>query len=109
MKQKVKAETEALQPAKTSELSNETLQPRIPEAPISESNDSSASIYKHLFPVSSQLFANLSERNLTDSIQVKVLGDRIIIRGSVSEASRIYEVPVSELDDEDMGLDLFGD
>jgi hypothetical protein len=42
MRQKYKAETEALQPAKTSELSDETLQPaqaRIPEAPISESGD----------------------------------------------------------------------
>src|ERR1043165_9483020 len=74
MRQKRKAETEALQPAKTSELSDETLQPRIPEAPISESDDNSTSIHEHLFPTSSQLSADSSERNLTDSIQVKILG-----------------------------------
>ena len=109
MRQKYKAVTEALQPAKTSELSDETLQPvqaRIPEAPISESDDSSASIHEHLFPASSQLFADLSG---TDSIRVEVLGDRIIIRGSAPEASRIYEAPVSESNDEDKGIDLFGD
>ena len=109
MRQKRKTETEALQPAKTSELSDETLQPRIPEAPISESDDSSVSIHEHLFPASSQLFADSSGRNLTDSIRVEVLGDMIIIRGSVPEAPRIYEAPVSESDDEDMGIDLFGD
>jgi hypothetical protein len=109
MRQKYKAETEALQPAKTSELSVETLQPaqaRIPEAPISESDDSSASIHEHLFPASSQLFADSSG---TDSIRVEVLGDRIIIRCSAPEAPRIYEAPVSESNDEDMGIDLFGD
>ena len=109
IRQKRKAETEALQSAKTSELSDETLQPRIPEAPISESDDSSASIHEHLFPTSSQLSADSSGRNLTDSIRVEVLGDMIIIRGSVPEAPRIYEAPVSESDDEDMGIDLFGD
>jgi len=109
MRQKRKTETEALQPAKTSELSDETLQPRIPEAPISESDDSSASIHEHLFSTSSQLSADSSERNLTDSIQVEVLGDMIIIRGSVSEAPRIYEALVSESNDEDMGIGLFGD
>jgi hypothetical protein len=109
MRQKRKTETEALQPAKTSELSDETLQPRIPEAPISESDDSSVSIHEHLFPASSQLFADSSGRNLTDSIRVEVLGDMIIIRGSVPEAPRIYEAPVSESDDKDMGIDLFGD
>jgi len=31
----------------------EALQPKIPEAPISESDDSSASIREHLFPASS--------------------------------------------------------
>jgi hypothetical protein len=109
MRQKYKAETEALQPAKTSELSDGTLQPaqaRIPEAPISESDDSSASIYEHLFPASSQLFADSSG---TDLIQVEILGDRIIIRGSAPEAFRIYEALVSESNDEDMGIDLFGD
>ena len=106
MRQKYKAETEALQLAKTSELSDETLQPRIPKAPISESDDISASIHEHLFSASSQLFADSSE---TDSIRVEVLGDRIIIRGSASEAPRIYEAPVSESNDEDMGIDLFGD
>ncbi|CAB5203602.1 hypothetical protein RhiirA5_445084 [Rhizophagus irregularis] len=109
MRQKRKAETEALQPAKTSELSDETLQPRIPEAPISESDDSSASIHEHLFPASSQLFVDSSGWNLTDLIQVEVLGDRIIIRDSVPEAPRIYEAPVSKSNDEDMGIDLFGD
>ena len=107
MRQKAKAE--ALQLAKTSELLDETLQPRIPEAPISESDDSSASIHEHLFPTSSQLSADSSGRNLTDSIWVEVLGDMIIIRGSVPEAPRIYEAPVFESDDEDMGIDLFGD
>src|SRR6266542_433428 len=42
MRQKYGAEI--LQSAKTSELSDETLQPRIPEAPISESDNSNASI-----------------------------------------------------------------
>ena len=46
----------------------EALQPKIPEAPISKSDDSSASICEHLFPASSQLFADLLRRNLTDSI-----------------------------------------
>ncbi|PKY34728.1 hypothetical protein RhiirB3_395738 [Rhizophagus irregularis] len=108
MRQKRKTETEVLQPTKTSELSDETLQPRIPEAPISESDDKSASIHEHLFPTSSQLSADSSGRNLTDSIQVEVLGDMIIIRDSVPEAPRIYEAPVSESDDKDMGIDLFG-
>ena len=107
MRQKYGAE--ALQPAKTSELSDKAFRPRIPEAPISESDDSSASIHEHLFPTSSQLSADPSGRNLTDSIRIEVLGDMIIIRGSVSEAPRIYEAPVSESDDEDMGIDLFGD
>ena len=79
------------------------------EAPISESDDSSASIHEHLFPTSSQLSADSSGRNLTDLIRVEVLGDRIIIRDSVLEAPRIYKAPVSESDDEDMGLGLFGD
>jgi len=109
MRQKRKTKTEALQPAKTSELSDETLQLRIPEAPISESDNSSALIHEHLFPTSSQLFADSSGRNLTNSIQVEVLGNMIIIRGSVPEAPRIYEAPVSESDDEDMGIDLFKD
>src|ERR1051325_6213346 len=77
MRQKRKTETEALQPAKTSELSDETLQPRIPEVPISESDDSSALIHEYLFSASSQLFANSSEWNLMDSSQVEILGDRI--------------------------------
>ncbi|PKC53395.1 hypothetical protein RhiirA1_404347 [Rhizophagus irregularis] len=83
---------------------SEGLQPEIPEAPISESYDRSALIHEYLFPVSSQLFA--------DSIRVEVLGDRVVIRGSAPEPPRIYEALVSKSDDEDdedMGLDLFGD
>ena len=63
----------------------ETLQPKIPKDPISETDDSSA------------------------SIRVKILGDRVVIKGSAPKSSRIYEAPVSEPDDEDdEGLDLFG-
>ena len=63
----------------------EALQPKIPEALISESDDSSA------------------------SIQVEILGNRVVIKGSAPKSSRIYEAPVSEPDDEDdEGLDLFG-
>src|SRR5438270_3980401 len=63
----------------------EALQPKIPEAPISESDDSSA------------------------SIRVEILGDRVVIKSSAPKSSRIYEAPVSEPDDEDdEGLDLFG-
>ncbi|CAB5203832.1 unnamed protein product [Rhizophagus irregularis] len=83
---------------------SEELQPKIPEAPISESYDHSALIHEYLFPASSQLFA--------DSIRVEVLGDRVVIRGSAPEPPRIYEALVSKSDDEDdedMGLDLFGD
>ena len=83
---------------------SEGLQPEIPEAPISESYDSSALIHEYLFPASSQLFA--------DSIRVEVLGDKVVIRGSAPEPPRIYEAPVSKSDDEDdedFGLDLFGD
>jgi hypothetical protein len=83
---------------------SESLQPKIPKAPIFESCDSSALIHEYLFPASSQLFA--------DSIQVEVLGDRIVIRGSAPEPPRIYEAPVSKSDDEDdedFGLNLFGD
>ena len=109
MRQKRKAETEALQPAKTSELSDETLQPRIPEAPISESDDSSASIHEHLFLASLQLFADSLRRDLTDSIWVEILGDMVVIKGSATKSPRVYEDPVSESDDEDTGLDLFGD
>ena len=87
----------------------EALQPQIPEAPISKSDDNNASIYEHLFPASLQLFADSLRRDLTDSIWVKILGDRIVINGSATETSRIYEDPVSESDDEDMGLGLFGD
>ena len=87
----------------------EALQPKIPEAPISESDDSSATIREYLFPASSQLFADSLERDLTDSIRVEILGDRVIIKGSATESPRIYEDPVSESDNEDMGLDLFGD
>ncbi|GES95155.1 hypothetical protein GLOIN_2v1805909 [Rhizophagus clarus] len=79
----------------------EGLQPEIPEAPISESYDSSALIHKYLFPASSQLFA--------DSIQIEVLGDRVVIRGSAPEPPRIYEAPISKSSDEDFRLDLFGD
>ncbi|CAG8450800.1 16629_t:CDS:2 [Dentiscutata heterogama] len=59
------------------------LQPKIPEAPISESDDSSA-----------------------------LIRDRVVIKSSAPEPPRIYEAPISELDDEDdedMGLDLFED
>ncbi|GES77219.1 hypothetical protein GLOIN_2v1769522 [Rhizophagus clarus] len=58
---------EALQPANTSELLDEALRPRIPEALISESDVSSASIHEHLFPTSLQLFADSLRRDLTDS------------------------------------------
>jgi hypothetical protein len=87
----------------------EALQPKIPKASISESNDNSTSIHKHLFPASSQLFADSLGRDLTDSIRVEILGDRVIIKGPATESPRIYEDPVSESDNEDMGLDLFGD
>ncbi|GES86496.1 hypothetical protein GLOIN_2v1479490 [Rhizophagus clarus] len=107
MRQKYGAE--ALQPAKTSELSDEALRPRIPEAPISESDVSSASIHEHLFPVSLQLFADSLRRDLTDLIRVEILGDTVVINGSATETPRIYEDPVSKSDDEDTGLDLFGD
>ncbi|RGB23810.1 hypothetical protein C1646_748060 [Rhizophagus diaphanus] len=66
MRQKYGAE--ALQPAKTSELSDEALRPRIPEAPVSKSDVSSASIHEHLFPASLQLFADSLRKDLTDSI-----------------------------------------
>jgi len=109
MREKRKTETKALQPSKSSELLDEALQPKIPEAPISESDDNSASIHEHLFPASSQLFADSLRRDLTDSIRVEILGDRVVINGSATETPRIYEDPVSESDDEDIGLGLFGD
>ena len=87
----------------------EALQPKIPEAPISESDDNNASIHEHLFPASLQLFADSLRRDLTDLIQVEILGDRVVIKGSAIESLRIYEDLVSESDDEDTGLDLFGD
>ena len=87
----------------------EALQPKIPEAPISESDDNNASIREHLFSASSQLFADSLGRDLMDSIQVEILGDRVVIKGSATKSPRIYDDPVSESDDEDIGLDLFGD
>ncbi|CAG8687223.1 8481_t:CDS:1, partial [Acaulospora morrowiae] len=87
----------------------EALQPKIPEAPISKSDDSSASIHEHLFPTSSQLFADSLRRDLMDSIQVEILGDRVVINGSATKSLRIYEDPVSESDNEYMGLGFFGD
>ena len=88
----------------------EALQPKIPKALISESDDNSASICKHLFPTSLQLFADSLRRDLTDSIWVEILGDRVVIKDSAPKSSRIYEAPVFEPDDEDdVGLDLFGD
>ena len=64
----------------------EALQPKISEVPISESDNSNA------------------------SIRVEILGNRVVIKGSAPESSRIYEAPVSESDDEhDMGLGFFGD
>ncbi|RGB39841.1 hypothetical protein C1646_664277 [Rhizophagus diaphanus] len=86
----------------------EALQPKIPEAPISESDDNSTSIHKHLFPASSQLFADSLGRDLTDSIRIEILGDKVIIKGSATESSRIYEDPVSESDNEDMVLTSLG-
>ncbi len=81
-----KYEVKILQSAKTSELSDKAFRPRIPEASTSESDDSNASIW------------------------VKILDDRVVIKGSAPKSSRIYEVPVSESDDEDdEGLGLFGD
>ena len=87
----------------------EALQPKIPKAPISESDDNSASIHEHLFPASLQLFADSLRRDLTDSIRVEILGDMVVIKGSATKSPRVYEDPVSESDDEDTGLDLFGD
>ncbi|PKC54329.1 hypothetical protein RhiirA1_477526 [Rhizophagus irregularis] len=87
----------------------EALQPKIPEASISESDDSSASICEHLFSTSSQLFADSLGKDLTDLIQVEILGNRVVIKGSATKSPRIYKDPVSESDDEDTGLDLFGD
>ena len=87
----------------------EALQPKIPEAPISESDDNNASIHEHLFPASLQLFADSLRRDLTNSIQVEILGDMIVIKGSATKSPRIYDDPVSESDDEDTGLNLFGD
>src|ERR1044071_6075337 len=89
MRQKRKAKTEALQFAKTSELSDETLQPRIPEAPIFESDDNSASIHDHLFPASLQLFADSLRRDLMDSIQVEILSDMVVIKGSATKSLRV--------------------
>jgi hypothetical protein len=86
MRQKYKAETEALQPTKTSELSDETFQPRIPEAPISELSD-----------VDGTLRLIISEAPIFELSDV-----------AKPLQPRIYEAPVSELDDEDVGLDLFG-
>src|SRR3954471_2409273 len=57
----------------------EAFQPKIPEAPISESDDNSASIHEHLFSASLQLFADSLRRDLTNSIQVEILGNRVII------------------------------
>ncbi|PKK58482.1 hypothetical protein RhiirC2_720492 [Rhizophagus irregularis] len=87
MRQKYKAETEALQSAKTSELSDETLQPRIPEAPISELSD------------------------VDGTLQLIISGALIFELSDVAKPlqPRIYEAPVFESDDEDVGLDLFGD
>ncbi|PKB94365.1 hypothetical protein RhiirA5_507638 [Rhizophagus irregularis] len=87
----------------------EALQPKIPEAPISKSDNNNASIHEHLFSASLQLFADSLRRDLTDSIRVEILSDKVVINGSATETPRIYEDPVSESDDEDMGLGLFGD
>ena len=87
----------------------EALQPKIPKAPISESDDSSASIHEHLFSASSQLFADSLGRDLTNSIQVEILGDMVVIKGSATKSPRVYEDPVSESDNENTGLNLFGD
>jgi hypothetical protein len=86
MRQKYKAETEALQPAKTSELSDETLQPRIPEAPISELSD------------------------VNGTLRLIISGAPIFELSDVAKPLqlRIYEAPVSESNDENAGLDLFG-
>ena len=85
------------------------LQPKIPEAPISELDDNNALIREHLFSASSQLFADSLGRDLTDSIQVEILGDRVVIKGSATKSPRVYEDPIFESDDEDTGLGLFGD
>jgi len=87
----------------------EALQPKIPEAPISESDDNNASIHEHLFPASLQLFADSLRRDLTDSIRVEILGDMVVIKGSATKSPRVYEDSVSESDDENTGLDLFED
>jgi hypothetical protein len=85
MRQKYKAETETLQPAKTSELSDETFQPRIPEAPISELNDVDGTL-----------------RLIISEVPIFKLSDV-----AKPLQPRIYKAPVSESDDEDVGLDLF--
>ena len=87
---------------------SEGLQSEIPEAPISESDDNNTSIHEHLFPASLQLFADSLRRDLMDSIWIEILGDRVVINGSATKTPRIYEDPISESDDEDTGLDLFG-
>ncbi|CAG8699736.1 10816_t:CDS:2, partial [Acaulospora morrowiae] len=51
-------------------------------------------------------FPNSLGRNLTDSIRVKILGDRVVIKGSAPESPRIYEAPVSESDDEWLARNL---
>ena len=82
---------DALQPrtpeAPISELDDEvrTLQPRIPEAPIFKLSDRDGTLH------------NLWSSDFEMSDGVKTL------------QPRIYEAPDSELDDEDVGLDLFGD
>ena len=82
---------DALQPrtpeAPISESDDEvrTLQPRIPEAPIFELSDRDGTLH------------NLWSSDFEMSDGVKTL------------QPRIYEAPGSESDDEDVGLDLFGD
>ena len=87
MRQKRKAETGTLHLAKTSELSDETFQPRIPEAPIYELSD------------------------VDGTLQLIISGETIFELSDMASPlqPRIYEAPVSESDDGDTGLDLFGD
>ncbi|CAG8629055.1 16713_t:CDS:2 [Cetraspora pellucida] len=67
----------------------EALQPKITEASISESDDSSALIHEHLFLTSLQLFADLLRRNLTDLILIKILDDRVVIKSSAPEFMKL--------------------
>jgi hypothetical protein len=86
MRQKCKAETEALQPAKTSELLDETLQPI------------------KTFELSDETY------KLTIETLQPTVGYKLSIEGRTRMPAKIYKLSDGkELDDEDLGIDLFGD